>query len=72
MGGDAAFVILEEARVDEVEDAAEVVLERPVDFDRLDDVITLADAAARGRLCRPRNLELEVRLFQIAVLLFRF
>ena len=70
-GGTAPIVILEESRVDEVEDAAKVVLERPVDLDRLHDKVLLGVGRLVGR---PRNLELEVRLLPVssAILLFRF
>ena len=65
-----AIVILEESRVDEVEDAAKVVLERPVDLDRLHDKVLLGV----GLVGRPRNLKLEVGLLAVsaALLLSRF
>ena len=68
--GTAPIVILEESRVDEVEDAAKVVLERPVHLDRLHDEVLLGV----GLVGRPRNLELEVGFLAVsaALLLFRF
>ena len=68
--GTAPIVILEESRVDEVEDAAKVVLERPVHLDRLHDEVLLGV----GLVGRSRNLEFEIGLLavSIALLLFRF
>ena len=62
------FVVVEEARVDEIEDAAKVVFERPVDLDRLDDEVLLA---AGCHLSRSGNFELEIGLFPVGALLFR-
>ena len=69
--GTAPIVILEESGVDEVEDAAKVVLERPVHLDRLHDEVLLGVGRLVGR---PRNLELEIGLLAVsaALLLFRF
>ena len=69
--GTAPIVILEESRVDEVEDAAKVVFERPVHLDRLHDKVLLGVGLVVGR---PRNLKLEVGLLAVsaALLLFRF
>ena len=67
--------VIKESRVDEIEDVAKAVVERSVDFDGLDDVILLlafsgsAPRSTRRPTC-PRNLELEERLFTVA-LLFR-
>ena len=68
--GTAPIVILEEPGVDEVEDAAKVILERPVHLDRLHDEVLLGV----GLVGRPRNLKLEIGLLAVsaALLLFRF